>query len=94
MCILRLQHVTARSHLTVRNVPPGLARALESEKRRRGVSLNQTVIELLARALGLAGGPRPGNGLEKLGGNWSDAEYRQFVAATSQFDRIDEELWR
>jgi len=30
-------------HLTIRDVPQDLARALEKEKRRRGQSLNETV---------------------------------------------------
>ena len=32
------------SHLTVRNVPPELAAALDAQRRRRGTSLNQTVL--------------------------------------------------
>jgi hypothetical protein len=33
--------------LTIRNLPPALAEALDREKHRRGQSLNQTVIDLL-----------------------------------------------
>ncbi len=41
------------SYLTVRNLPPRVAEALDAEKRRREISLNQTVIELLQSSLGI-----------------------------------------
>jgi plasmid stability protein len=77
--------------LTIRNLPPGLAEALEREKRRRGKSLNQTVIDLLGQGLG-AQGVRS-NGLGRLAGGWSKEEFRDFERATAQFEAVDEELW-
>lgn len=79
-------------HLSIRNVPPEVARALESEKKLRGKSMNQTVLDLLRAALGLA--DRRTNGLEKLAGTWSEAEFEEFQRATAPFEEIDEELWR
>jgi hypothetical protein len=73
-------------------VPPSLAEALEREKRGRGKSLNQTVIDLLEQGLG-AEGVRS-NGLGRLAGGWSEDEFRDFERATAQFEAIDEELWR
>jgi len=81
------------SYLTVRNVPPDLARALEREKSTRGVSLNQTVIDLLRQALGL-GEAKRSNGLAELAGDWSEEERRGFEQAIAGFERIDEETWR
>lgn len=78
--------------LTIRNLPPSLAEALEREKRRRGKSLNQTVIDLLGQALG-AEGVRS-NGLGRLAGGWSEDEFRDFEQATAQFGAADDELWR
>jgi plasmid stability protein len=78
--------------LTIRNLPPSLAEALEREKRRRGKSLNQTVIDLLGQGLG-AGGVRS-NGLWRLAGGWSEDEFHDFERATAQFEAVDEELWR
>ena len=78
--------------LTIRNLPPNLADALEREKRRRGKSLNQTVIDLLGQGLG-AQGVRS-NGLGRLVGGWSEEEFRDFERATAQFEAVDEELWR
>ncbi len=81
-------------HLTIRNVPPKLADALEQEKRRRGESLNRTVLDLLAQGLGQSLSRRRSNGLAKLGGTWSEQDYQQFEAAVAAAERIDEELWR
>lgn len=78
--------------LTIRNLPPALSEALDREKRRRGKSLNQTVIELLGQGLG-AEGPRS-NGLGRLAGGWGEDEFRDFERATAQFEALDEELWR
>lgn len=81
-------------HLTIRNVPPKLADALEQEKRRRGESLNRTVLDLLAQGLGQSPSGRRSNGLAKLGGTWSEQDYEQFEAAVAATERVDEELWR
>lgn len=78
-------------HLTVRNLPPAIAEALDRERRRRGASLNQTVIELLEQSLGVAG--TPSNGLGRFAGRWSDEDFREFQEAVAGFDTIDAELW-
>ena len=81
-------------HLTVRNVPGEVVEALLAEKSRRGASLNQTVLDLLRRALGLAPDAAYENGLERHAGDWSQAELQEFEANTRMFQQIDEELWR
>jgi plasmid stability protein len=78
--------------LTIRNLPAPLADALEREKRRRGRSLNQTVIELLGQSLGVE--KSRSNGLGRLAGSWSDEDLREFEGAVAPFEQIDEELWR
>ena len=79
-------------HLTIRNLPPDVAEALKREKRRRGESLNQTVIELLRQGLGV-GEPRS-NGLARVAGRWSEDEFREFQRAVASFEEVDPELWR
>ncbi len=86
-----MQFVTAPKHLTIRHVPPGLAKALQAAQRRNGTSLNQTVLELLGRSLGT--GPQT-NGLEALAGTWSKEELARFERATAPFERVDAELWK
>ncbi len=78
--------------LTIRKVPPEVSEALEREKRRRGESLNQTVLELLSQGLGV--GVSRSNGLAALAGRWSEEEGQQFESAVAPFEEIDPELWR
>ena len=80
-------------HLTIRNIPPEIAAALDREKDRGRISLNQTVIELLRRALGVRRGEKR-NGLSALAGTWTEEEFARFEAAVRITEQIDEELWR
>jgi len=81
-------------HLTIRNIPPEVAEALTNKRTRSRASLNQTVIDLLRRALGVRGQGQETNGLAKLAGTWTQEEYEQFEAAVASMEQIDEELWR
>ena len=90
MCSHRMHTVKA---LTIRNVDDKLARALEKEKRRRGTSLNETVLEVLRGALGVLPEEGYSNGLAKLAGTWSDADVAAMDEATAAFEQIDLELW-
>lgn len=69
-----------------------MADALEREKRRRGRSLNQTVIDLLSQSLGVQVGRS--NGLGRLAGGWDEEDVRDFERAVAPFEQIDEDLWK
>lgn len=85
-------HIVNAHHITVRNLPDDVSAALQREKRRRGVSLNQTVIDLLRQSLGVRSVRR--NGLSRLAGTWTEADHREFLASVQPFEEIDPELWR
>lgn len=78
--------------LTVRGLPEAVSDALARERQRRGTSLNQTVIDLLAQALGVRA--RRSNGLAELAGTWTEAELGAFEESIAQFERVDPDLWR
>lgn len=80
-------------HLTVRNIPPELGEALEKEQRRRGLSLNRTVIDLLRQGVGQGPAGRRLNGLGDLAGTWTADQYDRFEAAVASAEQVDEELW-
>ena len=82
------------AYLTIRGLPADVAKALQEEKRRRGKSINQTVIDLLRQALNLGWESKSGNGLEKLAGTWNEDEFDHFERATAVFERTDEEHWK
>ncbi len=80
--------------LTVRDIPLDLGRALDRERRRRGMSLSQTVLELLPEGLGVGAGVAKSNGLAKLAGSWSEADLREFEAGIAVTEQVDEDFWR
>lgn len=90
---LKLDPSAGVNALTIRHVDPALARALERERRKHGTSLNQTVLLLLRRALGLDAREVRSNGLRKLAGTWSGEALAEFERATESFGQVDEELW-
>ncbi len=78
------------NNITLRNVPPDLAEALERERRRRGHSLNRTAIDLLKQSLGV--GERRSNGLGRLAGQWSDERAREFQGVLAVFRDVGPEM--
>lgn len=79
-------------HLTVRNLEPDIAKALDRERRRSGTSLNQTVIDLLRKALGItAPGKEFDNGLGKYAGTWTKEQFEEFERNTAFLNQPDEE---
>jgi hypothetical protein len=82
------------NYITVRNLPPSVATALEKEKQNRGKSLNQTTIELLAEVLGVNDKGIVRNGLGALAGGWSDDDLRTFEDSIVSTQQIDPEVWQ
>ena len=80
--------------MTIRNVPAELAQALDKERRKRGTSLNRTVLSLLRNALGVPHQAVRSNGLRQLAGTWGEAEYKQFEQAVAPLGEVDEAMWR
>jgi hypothetical protein len=88
----------APSQLTIRAVGPQLRAALAREARRRRLSVNRTVLELLSEATGLAGGerrsrPAEHRDLDALAGTWSVDDARAFDEALAVQRQVDRKLW-
>ena len=77
---------------TIRNVPKTLDAMLRDRARKEGKSLNEMVIEALARAMGFSKEPLRQRDLTDIAGTW--VEDREFDRAIEDQDRIDEDLWR
>jgi phosphopantetheinyl transferase (holo-ACP synthase) len=79
--------------ITVRNLPPAVAKAVKEKARREGLSLNKAVVRLLEEATGQK--PRATHDdLDHLAGRWSAKEYEVFMAALDEQRRIDPEMWK
>jgi hypothetical protein len=87
--------------LTVRGLDARLERTLRAEAKRRGLSVNRTVLGLLSESTGLTEAPRPtsepparSTDLDHLAGTWSAEEADAFDRQLGATRRIDAELWR
>ena len=77
---------------TLRNVPAFLDRALRQKARLTGASLNDVVLEALAKGAGVTADRVPQRKLSDLAGAWVDDP--DFDEALRQQDAIDESIWR
>ncbi len=77
---------------TIRNVPDYLDAALRGSARAQGKSLNEVVIQALARGAGLGERRSRQGDLCDIAGSWrKDPAFDSALAAQ---DAIDEEMWR
>jgi len=81
--------------ITVRNLPPAVARAVKEKARKEKLSLNRAIVRLLEEATGEGGRQKAvHHDLDHLAGRWSEEEYQQFLAAVAEQRRIDPEMWK
>lgn len=81
--------------ITLRNVPPQIQRAIHDKARRKKISINKAVIELLQERVGIHE-EKPSNihaDLDSLAGRWSATEAKRFEKVIGSLRRIDPELW-
>jgi len=77
---------------TIRNVPVSLDRELRERARRKGISLNDAVVEAMKRGLGLADTDVIYDDLDDLIGTWKrDDEFDRTIA---EQDKVDTDAWQ
>jgi hypothetical protein len=84
--------------ITVRNLPPAVARAVKEKARREKLSLNKAVVRLLEEATG-QGATKPveplHHDLDHLFGAWSGEEADAFDAFLREHRSVlDPDMWR
>lgn len=83
--------------ITVRNIPPDLARIIRRKADAEGASINKTVLSLLAESVG-AGKRKPRktlhHDLDSLAGSWTRAEASAFNKSLAEQRQIDPDLWK
>lgn len=82
--------------ITLRNLPPAVARAVRGRAEADGVSLNKAVIRLLEEGLGLSRPKRPGinHDFDDLIGVWTAQEAREMERFIHEQRRVEPEMWR
>lgn len=85
---------TPNAAITLRNLPPPVARAVREHAARYHVSLNKAVIQLLEGALSGAARPRGPDDLSRLAGSWSAKTARHAERKLAELRAVDEADWR
>lgn len=85
--------------LIIRSLDDGLAARLKVEARKRGLSLNKYMQQLLAQAMfGSPDGTKVETGrrndLRKLAGRWTARQARDFRVAVEPFAAIEPDIWK
>lgn len=83
--------------ITVRKLPPTVARTIRERASREGISTNKAVISLLEEATGRKRPRRAApvhRELDALAGAWSREESAEFERALRGQRAIDSELWK
>ncbi|HZE98520.1 MAG TPA: hypothetical protein VE981_15920 [Planctomycetota bacterium] len=83
--------------VTLRNIPPAVARGIRIRAQKKRISLNRAVLELLEEAVGTGSGSRRSMlhpDLDELFGVWSPAEAAAFQESLAAQRGIDPELWK
>ena len=81
-----------RHQVTIRRVPERVKQLLKELAKREEKSLNQIILEVLERGLGLSGEEIVYHDLDDLAGTWVDDP--EFDKAIEEQHRIDPKLWK
>jgi len=82
--------------MTIRGLDDLTIKALKEKAKKEGSSVNAALVKLLQEDLGIKKKKRTVvyNDLDHLAGTWSDKDYKEFLQATADFAKIDENLWK
>jgi len=83
--------------LSVRGVDEELADRLKRQARESGKSVNQHVVEVLRKSVGLDKEKRftrVHTDLDRFFGSWSEAEFKRIQGKIDSERRVDKELWK
>ena len=81
--------------ITLRNIPPDVARAVQRRASQEGQSLNRAVLELVAEGAGLKKRAKKvrHTDLDALFGKWPKKEADAFDRHLREIRKIDPEIW-
>jgi hypothetical protein len=82
--------------VTVRNLPPGVARAVKEKARKEKLSLNKAIVRLLEEATGVEKTRKKvvHHDLDRFFGTWTKEEADAFDEAMREHRQIDPEMWK
>lgn len=86
-------------NITIDNLDTEVLSRLRAEAHRRGIEVGELIAELLTSVLGSipegdTGRPHEKRSLADLAGTWTHEEAEAFLAALTDFEQIDQDLWK
>lgn len=84
------------ANISLRGLDEETAVRLKEEAKRRRISVNALLLDLVKHGVeaGARGRRRVYRDLDALAGTWTAREAAQFLEAVSDFEQVDQELWR
>ena len=81
--------------ITLRGIDPEIEREIRLMAKKRGISLNRVVLDILYEHSGLNKRNKkpPAHSLRKLAGGWSENDASAFLESIKSCEQIDEEMW-
>ncbi len=84
--------------ITLRNLPPDLAKTIRQKAEEQGTSMNKAVIHLLEEGIGIRGKKNGEKSLhhdlDSLAGSWTKDEAEEFDKSLASQRTIDLGLWK
>lgn len=82
--------------MTIRGLDDLTVKALKEKAKKEGSSINAALLKLIQENLGIKNKKRTVvyNDLDHLAGTWSDKDFKEFLQATADFEKIDKNLWK
>lgn len=85
------------ANVSLRGVDEKTAKRLKAEARRRGISVNALILQFVRQGVGLEkteGRKEAYHDLDALAGTWDEDETSAFLKSLSDFEQVDQALWR
>lgn len=86
-----------RTSITIQDIDEATAKWINEEAKRRGVSIETLVLELIRRGISMereSSQLQAYHDLDPLAGTWSDEQATEFLNAIADFEQVDEKLWQ
>ena len=83
------------STICLRGIDETVKERLKHEASQAGISVNALILKFIHKAIGQgATRHRQYHDLDQFAGSWSEEEAAQFLTSISDFEKIDEEMWK
>ena len=82
------------NQITLRDIPAEIEQYIRDNAKKKGQSINKTILEFLQKGLGLQGNGKKRRDLSSLAGTWDTSDLQEFNENTKMFEQIDDEMWK